>query len=33
MVMWRHTSLLYDIQEGSANKTRAREDGTEEEEN
>ena len=33
MVMRRHTSLLYDIQEGSANKTRAREDGTEEEEN
>ena len=33
MVMWRHTSLLYYIQEGSANKTRVREDGTEEEEN
>ena len=33
MVMWRHTSLLYYIQEGNANKTRVREDGTEEEEN
>ena len=33
MVMWRHTSLLYYIQEGSANKTRVREDGTEEEGN
>ena len=30
--MWRHTSLYY-IQEGSANKKRAREDWTEEEEN
>ena len=30
--MWRHTSLYY-IQEGSANKTRTREDGIEEEEN
>ena len=30
---WRHMKTLYYIQEGSANKTCAREDGTEEEEN
>ena len=33
MVMWRHTPLLYYIPKGSANKTRAREDGTQGEEN
>ena len=33
MVMLRHTSLLYYIQKGSANKTRAREDGTQGKEN